>query len=109
MIKNLEVGAEVAVVERDEVGEAVETSKYMFLAVAKEFVICSAFINCGGGEKGIDGTLLHHAQETAENYETDLCVFPIEDCYETIDEAKEVFALETGFALETDTEDERNA
>lgn len=103
MIKNLKPGAEVAVVERDEVGEAVEATKYMFLAVAKEFVICSSFIACAGGCKDIDGTLLYHAQETAEDYDTDLCVFPIEDCYETIKEAKEAFALET------DTEGRENA
>lgn len=102
MIKNLKPGAEVAVVERDEAGEAVEATRYMFLAVAKEFVICSPFIACADGCKDIDGTLLYHAQETAEDYDTDLCLFPIKDCYETIEEAKEAFALET------DTEDEEN-
>lgn len=93
MIKNLKPGAEVAVVERDEAGEAVEATRYMFLAVAKEFVICSPFIACADGCKDIDGTLLYHAQETAEDYDTDLCVFSIEDCYENIEEAKEAFAL----------------
>ena len=102
MIDNLKAGSEVNVVERDEAGEAVEATRYMFLAVAKEFVICSPFIACAGGCKDIDGTLLYHAQETAEDYDTDLCVFPIEDCYETIEEAKEAFVREI------DTEDEEN-
>ena len=92
MIRNLNPGADVAVVERDEFGEAVDTTRYMFIARANEFVICSAFIY---GIDGIDATLSYHAQETADNYDTDLCVFPIEDCYETLSEAKEALALET--------------
>lgn len=91
MIKNLKSGADVAVVERDEFSEAVDTTRYMFIAQANEFVICSPFIN---GIRDIDATLSYHAQETAENYDTDLCVFPIEDCYETLAEAKEALALE---------------
>lgn len=92
MIKNLKPGADVAVVERDEFGEAVDTTRYMFIAQANEFVICSPFIN---GIRDIDATLSYHAQETAENYDTDLCVFPIDDCYETLSEAKEALAIET--------------
>ena len=97
MIKSLEVGAEVAVVERNEDEEALGTAKVMFLAVVKEFVICSYFIACDNSheDEDIDETLLYYAQKTAENYGTDLCVFPIEDCYETIEEAEEAFALET--------------
>lgn len=95
MIENLNAGDEVAVVERNEDKKALGTGRYMFLAIVKKFVICSYFIACGGGNEDIDGTLLYHAQETAEDYDTDLCVFPIEDCYETIEEAKEAFALET--------------
>lgn len=95
MIKNLKPGAEVAVVERNEDEEALGTGRYMFLAIVKKFVICSFFIACDNSHEDIDGTLLYHAQETAEDYDTDLCVFPIEDCYETIKEAKEAFVRET--------------
>lgn len=91
MIDNLKAGSEVNVVERDEFGEAYEATRYMFIAQANEFVICSPFINV---IRDIDATLSYHAQETAENYDTDLCVFPIEDCYETLAEAKEALALE---------------
>ena len=92
MIKNLKPGVDVAVLERDEFEEAVDATLYMFLAQSNKFVICSAFIN---GIEDIDITLSYHAQETAENYHTYLYVFPIDDCYETLLEAKEALALET--------------
>ena len=78
-------GAEVWVVERDEYGCAVDVSGYMFLAKAGDAVILTAYIN---DLKNVQDTLGYHMQETAENYDTDLAVFPAGDCYTTREEAE---------------------
>ena len=80
METKLDTGAEVWAVERDESGVACEVSGYMFLAEVAGFVIASSYIN---GTKHIEGILAYHAQETVENYDTDLAVFPAKDCWPT--------------------------
>lgn len=80
METKLDTGAEVWAVERDKSGVACEVSGYMFLAEVAGFVIASSYIN---GMEHIEGILAYHAQETAENYDTDLAVFPAEDCWPT--------------------------
>ena len=80
METKLDTGAEVWAVERDESGVACEVSGYMFLAEVAGFVIASSYIN---GMEHIEGILAYHAHETAENNDTDLAVFPAEDCWPT--------------------------
>lgn len=77
-------GNEMWVVERDECGKPTDVSGYMFLATSGDYAILSAWIN---DLKSAEDTLAYHAQETADNFDTDLAVFPLEDCYATQDEA----------------------
>ena len=76
----IEPGAEVWVLERDEDGTPCDISGYMFLASSGESVIVSPYIN---GMEDLEDILAYHEQETAENYDTDLAVFPVEDCFTT--------------------------
>lgn len=93
-ISKIIAGSDVWIVERDEECEAVEVTCFMFLAKAEDYVICSSFVL--GHDYSANTTLEYHANETRENYDTQLCVFPAEDCYETREEAKKAYALETG-------------
>lgn len=93
MEEKLNAGAEIWVVERDEDGVACEVSGYMFLAEVADFVIASGYIN---GMTRIEGILAYHAQETAENYDTDLAVFPAVDCWPTKEAAYAALAEEKG-------------
>ncbi len=93
MEEKLTAGAEVWVVERDEEGIACEVSGYMFLAEVADFVIASGYIN---GMTHIEGILAYHAQETAENYDTDLAVFPAVDCWPTKEAAHAALDDEKG-------------
>lgn len=80
-------GQLVYIVERDEDGEACDVSGCMFLAQVNQAVIVSAFIN---DSDDLDETLLCHIEETAREYNTDLSVFPISDCYLSKEEAHSV-------------------
>ncbi len=93
MEEKLTAGAEVWAVERDEEGIACEVSGYMFLAEVADFVIASGYVN---GMTRIEGILTYHAQETAENYDTDLVVFPAVDCWPTREAAHAALAEERG-------------
>ena len=77
-------GEQVWVVERDEDGLACDVSGYMFLSEVAGAVILTPYIN---DIDDLEGTLQHHIEETAENYDTDLAVFPLADCYCTREEA----------------------
>lgn len=83
--RSFATGANVWVVERDEDGCAVDVSGYMFLAKVIDAVIMTAYIN---NLKSVRETLSYHIQETAEKYNTDLAVFPADDCYTTQEEAE---------------------
>ena len=84
-------GEKVWIIERDDCGDPYEISGYMFLASTGNAVIVTAYIN---SLEDLEETLDYHIQETAENYETDLDVFPEEDCYLTREEAEAVLAQE---------------
>lgn len=79
-------GTEVWVVERDEDGCAADVSGFMLLAKAGDAVILTAYIN---DLENVQDTLAYHMNETAENYYTNLAVFPTDDCYTTREEAEE--------------------
>lgn len=77
-------GSDVYIVERDECGAVCDVSGYMFLAQVGHAVIVSAFIsNC----ETIDETLEYHIDETVANYDTNLAVFPADDCYDDREDA----------------------
>lgn len=80
MFDNLNVGSEVSVVERNEDGEVCEATKYLFLGEAHGYVLCSPFG--------------HFSVQTAEQEVVDFYVFPSEDCYVTLEEAKEALKSE---------------
>ena len=77
-------GEQAWVVERDEDGHACDVSGYMFLAEVAGAVILTPYIN---DIDDLEGTMQHHIEETAENYDTDLAVFPLADCYCAREEA----------------------
>lgn len=96
MIDNLNVGSEVSVVERDEDGEACEATKYLFLTEIHGYVLCSPYFIRWGRELDIDELLGHFSVQTIEQETADIYVFPSEDCYETLKEAKEALKSEVG-------------
>lgn len=77
----------VYIIERDEDSIPVDVSGYMFLARVGDYAIASGWIN---DLETAEETLAYHAGETRDNYDTDLCVFPFEDCYATQDEARAI-------------------
>lgn len=87
--KDFEIGQEIWVVDRD-CGEAVDVSGVMFLAKSLGCVIASAFIN----DYCLVETIEYHINETSDNIDTDLKVYPIEDCYATKEEAEKALQEE---------------
>ena len=85
VVSSFKPGECVYVLERDEDGEPIDVAGCMFLAEASGYVIASAFVN---DMEGAEETLSYHAEETKDNYDTDLMVCPIEDVYQTLQEAE---------------------
>lgn len=86
MFENLKPGDEVWVVERDEAGIATDVSGFLFLAEVKNAIIVTPRVyGCDGVEEILD----YHIQQTAEDYDTDLSVYPAKDCYRSIHAANE--------------------
>lgn len=79
-----EVGEEIWVIDRED-GEAVDVSAVRFLAKSKNCIIATAWIN----DYDIDETLEYHINETQDNFDTDLKVYPAEDCFATREEAEQ--------------------
>lgn len=77
------VGDEIWVIDRED-GEAVDISCIQFLAKFKGCIIGTAWIN----DYDLDETLEFHINETQNNVDTDLKVYPDEDCFLTKEEAE---------------------
>jgi hypothetical protein len=73
------VGDEIWVVEEDDI------TCYMFLAKSKGCIIATSWIN----DYDVDETIEYHIEETQENMDTDLVVFPEEYCFATKDQAEQ--------------------
>lgn len=80
------VGDTVWIVERDECGNACQVSGYIFMGLCNDAVIVTVAIY--GHNNDFDHMLQKHIDETAEEYETDLSVFPVDDMYLTREEAE---------------------
>ena len=78
------VGDEIWVIDRED-GEAVDISCVMFLAKSKDCVIATSWIN----DYDLDETIEFHINETQNNIDTDLKVYPNEDCFKTKAEAEQ--------------------
>ena len=78
-------GDTVWVLMRDEDDVPCDIGGYMFLAFAGTAVIVTAFI---GDYDDLNGTLAYHIGETAVNFDSDLSVFPISDCYAAREDAQ---------------------
>ena len=89
IVPPFEVGDEVWVVER-EYGEAVDITCYIFLAKSKGCIIGTSRIN----DYNLDEIIEYHINETQENLDTDLVVYPEADCFATKEEAEK--ALKAG-------------
>ena len=76
----------------------------MFLAFTGTAVIVTAFI---GDHDDLDGTLAYHIEETAVNFDSDLSVFPIPDCYAAREDAQA--ALDAVASRESQLKEETNA
>lgn len=77
------VGGEIWVIDRED-GEAVDISCIQFLAKSKGCIIGTAWIN----DFDIDETIEYHINETQENFDCELKVYPDEDCFTTKEEAE---------------------
>ena len=84
-------GQTVYVIERDECGNPADISGFMFLAASGHAAIVTPFIN---DLEELEETLEYLVVETAENYDCDLSVFPLEDCYATEEDAEAIKAEE---------------
>lgn len=96
MIENLNAGDEVSVVERDEWGDACEATKYLFLTEIHDYILCSPYFFRWGRELDIDELLKLFSTQIAEMQTADIRVFPSEDCYKTLEEAREALESEAG-------------
>ena len=85
--KNFEIGQEVWVVERED-GEAIDVSCVLFLAKSKNCIIASDWID----DYDFDEIIEYHIEETAVNFDTDLKVYPIFDCFSTREEAEKALS-----------------
>ena len=87
-VNQLQPGDPVSVIEReceDEyVGDPIDVSSYMFIAIVGEYVIATPWIN---DFETPEETLSYFAKQTAAECPSDLVVFPIADCYASYEEA----------------------
>ena len=81
------VGDEVWVIDYED-GEPIDVSSVMFLASAENFVVATAFID----DYDIVETIEYHIDETQENFDTDLKVYPKHDCFLSREEAQKALA-----------------
>lgn len=83
--KHFEPGQEVWIVERDEDGEAVDVSGYVFLAEVVGYAILSPYVNEHGD---LEYLLDYHRRETALDFNADLPVVLLSDCFASLTAAR---------------------
>lgn len=80
ILPQFKLGDEVWVVNRCEN----DYSGYMVLAQAGNYVIATSYIN----DYDLNETLEYLVEDTLDNMDTDLCVFRLDDCFATKEEAE---------------------
>lgn len=85
-------GDTVWVLTRDEDGVPDDVDGYMLLAVAGNAVIVTSFVD---DRDDLDSTLAYHIRETAVNFDSDLAVFPLSDCYAVYEAARAALDVES--------------
>lgn len=93
IIPPCKVGDDVWVIDRED-GEAVGVSCVLFLAKSKGCIIATAQIN----DYDLDKIIEYHINETQDEYDTNLMVYPDDDCFLTREEAEK--ALKEGIENE---------
>lgn len=83
------VGEEIWVIDRED-GEAVDISCVQFIAKSKGCIIATSWIN----DYDIDETIAYHINETQENFDTDLQVYPDGDWFTTKEQAEQALEEE---------------
>lgn len=86
-------GCRVYLVERDECEIPVDISGYMFIASSVGYAILTAYIN---DLETIEETLEYHEEECMQNYDTDLVVARLSDCYSCREIAEQAMNEELG-------------
>lgn len=76
--KHFEPGQEVWIVERDEDGDANGVGGYVFLAEVAGYAILSPYVNDHGD---LEYLLNYHRRDTCMDYDADLPVVFLDDCY----------------------------
>ena len=76
--KHFEPGQAVWIVERDEDGDAYDVSGYVFLAEVADHAILSPYVN---GQGDLEYLLNYHRRETNADYDADLPVVLLSDCF----------------------------
>ncbi len=87
IVPKFKEGDLIWVIDRED-GEAVDVSGVQYLAKCKNCVIATAFVN----DYDFDETLEYHISETQEHFDTELKVYPEEDCFSTREEAEAALA-----------------
>lgn len=89
--RSFDAGQLIWIVERDEEGNPYRSTGYVFLAQ----VMCAAIVTPRiNGVDDLGYTVNWHIKETCFNQDTNLLVFPIQDCYGTRDAAKAALCVE---------------
>lgn len=88
--KHLRNGEEIYVIRREN-GWAVDCSGYMLIAVTNGAAIVSSYIN---DLETLGDTVQYCIDQTAEGLETELEVYPLDDCFENREDAERRLAQE---------------
>lgn len=88
LVPPCKVGEEIWFVDRNESGEPIDITGAVFLAQSKGCIIATSYIN----DYDLTETIEYHINRTQDNYDTNLLVYPIEDCYVTKEEAEQALA-----------------
>ena len=91
IVPQFKAGDHIWVIDRED-GEAVDVSCVQYMANCQNCVIATAFVN----DYDFDETLDYHISETQERFDTELKVYPEEDCFLTREEAEKALAEREG-------------
>jgi len=91
MNKKFLPGERIWIVKRDSCGNVENFYWYTYLSSVGDFAIASDFV-CGCNR--VEETLQFWAEVTAEDNDANIYVFPIMDCYKTMEESEKAFDKE---------------